>query len=94
MMLRLYRVLVRMHPHEFRNRFGDEMELIFEEAADSWGEAVLLLDAARSLSRQWFLRPTVWKWTAATLGGVISLFFGFGGFLTWRGIWEALRACF
>ena len=89
-----YHVLIRLHPAEFRNRFGDEMELIFEEGANSVGTAVLVVDAARSLCRQWFCGPTAWKWAAATLGGAISLFFGFGGFLTWSGICEALRRAF
>lgn len=93
-MRQFYGFLIRLHPAEFRERFGDEMELIFEEAAGIYGETALLLDAALSLGRQWFLRPAAWKWVLATLGGVISLFFGFGGFLTWAGIWNALRACF
>ena len=91
---RIYHFLVQLHPAEFRNRFGDEMELMYEEAGKICGNTALVLDAATSLGRQWFFRPTAWKWAAATLGGAISLFFGFGGFLTWRGIWEALRACF
>jgi len=91
---RIYRLLIRLHPRDFSERFGDEMELIFEEAANSWGAVTLLLDAARSLLRQWFLRPALWKWAVATLGGAISVFCGFGGFLTWAGIWQALRAWF
>jgi hypothetical protein len=91
---RLYRILIRMHPREFRERFGDEMELIFEEAASVCGKTELFFDAAVSLHRQWFLRPVAWKWAAATLGGMLSLFCGFGGFLTWAGIWAAVRACF
>jgi len=94
MTLRMYRLLIRLHPRDFCERFGDEMELIFEEAANCWGAVRLLLDAAASLLRQWFLRPAFWKWTVATLGGAISVFCGFGGFLTWAGIWHALRACF
>lgn len=90
----IYCLFIRLHPRDFRERFGDEMELIFEEAASSWGAVELLLDAIASLLRQWILRPAVWKWAAATLGGAISVFCGFGGFLTWAGIWQALRACF
>lgn len=90
----LYRILIRMHPRQFQERFGDEMELIFKEAAGMYGETELLFDAAVSMNRQWFFRPVAWKWAAATLGGMLSLFCGFGGFLTWAGIWEAVRACF
>jgi hypothetical protein len=36
----------------------------------------------------------VWKWAAATLGGMLSLIAGFGSFLPWQEIWAALRAAF
>ena len=85
---------MQLHPAEFRNRFGDEMELIFEEAKNFGGATALILDAIASLGRQWFFGPAIWKWAAATLGGLVSLIFGFGGFITWTGIWESLRACF
>jgi uncharacterized protein (TIGR03435 family) len=51
---RIYRVLLRMHPAAFRNEFGREMELDFEEALYTFGVGRLLVDAGRSLGRQWY----------------------------------------
>jgi hypothetical protein len=90
----LYRFLVWLHPLEFREKFGEEMLCIFDEAAGGPGSASLVADAASSMARQWLSRAQLWKWALATLGGMVSLFCGFGGFLTWRGIWEAVRAAF
>lgn len=93
-MRRLYWLVVRMHPAEFRNRFGDEMEWIFEEAGSAWGKSALLLDAMISLGRQWFLRPAAWKWIGASIGATVPLIFSFGSFIPWGNVWAALRACF
>ena len=90
----LYRLLSQRHPREFRNRFGDEMLWIFDEAANGLGAASLFFDASQSLARQWLCRVRLWKWAVATLGGMLSVFCGFGGFLTWQGIWDAVRAAF
>src|SRR5947209_3085110 len=57
MMLRiLYVVLLRLHPQPFQARFGEEMQLTFEEARKTEGAARLVLDAVLSLFRQHFLR--------------------------------------
>lgn len=50
---RLYLLLLRLHPAAFRNRFAREMALDFEDALATYGFAHLLLDATRSLARQW-----------------------------------------
>ena len=89
-----YRFLIRLHPAEFRDRFGDEMELNFEEACDVYGETRLLLDAAISLGRRWFLRPAAWKWIGASIGATVPLIFSFGSFIPWGSVWMALRSCF
>jgi D-alanyl-D-alanine carboxypeptidase len=52
-----YRCVVRMHPAAFRERFGEEMAGIFEEAAPSFGALRLLGDGVISVLRQWVLRP-------------------------------------
>ncbi|HLZ11750.1 MAG TPA: hypothetical protein VKP58_04110 [Candidatus Acidoferrum sp.] len=91
---RIHRLLIRLHPRDFRDCFGDEMELIFEEGARSWGEAALLCDAAGSLLRRWFLRPAIWKWIAASIGATVPLILSFGSFLPWSNFWTALRAYF
>ncbi len=52
----LYTLLLRLHPRQFQARFGDEMQLNFEEARHTEGSARLLLDAVLSLFRQHLLR--------------------------------------
>jgi hypothetical protein len=49
----LYAFLLRLHPRGFRERFGEEMMAIFDEARSFW----LLGDAVLSLMRQWALGP-------------------------------------
>ena len=53
---RLYGVIVRLHPADFRNEFGREMRLDFEDALERTGFAALCLDALQSLGRQWTVR--------------------------------------
>ena len=53
---RLYRVIVRLHPADFRNEFGREMRLDFEDALERTGFAALYFDALLSLGRQWTVR--------------------------------------
>jgi uncharacterized protein (TIGR03435 family) len=50
---RLYQLILRLHPAAFRNRFAREMSLDFEDALATYGFSRLLLDATRSLFRQW-----------------------------------------
>jgi len=64
----LYRSLIRLHPYEFRDRFGEEMIFIFDKGMQPWGALSLLADAAFSLGRQWITRPVLWKWLAAGIG--------------------------
>ncbi|HUZ94902.1 MAG TPA: TIGR03435 family protein [Edaphobacter sp.] len=49
----LYGAMIRLHPADFRNEFGREMTLDFEDALTSNGFARLYLDALLSLARQW-----------------------------------------
>jgi len=93
-MKRFYRFVIRLHPAEFRERFGDEMLFIFDEGEAGWGTAPLFADGCLSLARQWLSRAQVWTWAAATLGGVLSLIAGFGSFLPWQEMWATLRAAF
>ncbi len=53
----LYLGLLRLHPEGFRQRYGDEMLWIFDEAAARGNAAPLFADALKSLCRQWLLRP-------------------------------------
>ena len=50
---KLYAAVLRLHPAAFRNQFGREMALDFEDALASSGFASLCLDALLSLGRQW-----------------------------------------
>jgi hypothetical protein len=52
----LYAALLGLHPKDFVDRFGAEMLRVFDEAAESYGFAWLLGDAALSLFRQRILR--------------------------------------
>jgi hypothetical protein len=53
---RLYRLLIRLHPFFFRQRFAEEMLEIFEEVSGPRAVASLFADAFVSLFRQWVLR--------------------------------------
>jgi uncharacterized protein (TIGR03435 family) len=50
---RVYGAIVRLHPADFRNEFGCEMALDFEEVLESNGFVALYFDALLSLGRQW-----------------------------------------
>ncbi len=82
-MRRLYALLISLHPSSFRRRFTQEMSLIFEEAANSWGACSLFRDAILSLLRQWLIRSELWKWLVAGIGAVVLLIIAFGSFLPW-----------
>ena len=79
----LYTLLISLHPFSFRKRFAQEMLLIFDEAASSWGAGSLFCDALLSLLRQWLIRSELWKWVVAGIGGVVLLIIAFGSFLPW-----------
>jgi hypothetical protein len=82
-MRHLYALLISLHPSSFRKRFAQEMSLIFDEAANSWGAGSLFRDAILSLLRQWLIRSELWKWVVAGISGVVLLIIAFGSFLPW-----------
>jgi hypothetical protein len=47
-----WRVIIRLHPESFRNRFGDEMLWIFDEMSRDDSSAHFFLDGLRSLVLQ------------------------------------------
>jgi hypothetical protein len=57
MMRSLYRYLLHLHPPRFRDRFEDEMLLVFDAAVTRKRKLWLLSDGFASLLRQWALRP-------------------------------------
>jgi hypothetical protein len=68
---RLYRLLLRLHPRRFRERYADEMLWIFDE---SGGGGRLLGDAAASLVRQWAFRDGPEEASARTASGAPAFF--------------------
>jgi hypothetical protein len=48
----LYRLLLRLHPAGFRNRFGEEMLWIFDLSSSAAETAYILCDGARSVFMQ------------------------------------------
>ena len=80
----LYKLLLRMHPPAFRQRFAEEMLFIFDEAAPSLGAFALVCDVFVSLVRQWALRSGSWKLVVAVFGAILQI--TAGGL-----IWAAIR---
>lgn len=58
----LYRGLLWLHPPTFRDQFGDEMQLIFDDETAACGRSWPLLgDCFLSALRQWIVGYKVWK---------------------------------
>jgi hypothetical protein len=56
----LYQSVLRLHPPRFRERFEEEMMLIFDDSVAARGGFWLTLDAIFSVLRQWILRADHW----------------------------------
>lgn len=67
-----YSLLLRMHPAAFRERFGDEMLQVFDDAFESRGWVWLLADVAASLGRQRVLRPENGPEMATSRAGLLA----------------------
>jgi Ca2+-binding EF-hand superfamily protein len=67
MLTSLYILLLKMHPAPFRQRFGDEMLGIFQNAGGLGASVVLLADGLISVGRQWVLRPEFRRPLVATV---------------------------
>lgn len=57
----IYSRLLRLHPHRFRQRFGDEMMAIFDDTHGTHARLILLVDALVSVLRQSTLRSEFWQ---------------------------------
>ena len=68
----VYRLMLRLHPATFRQRFGDEMLWIFDLASNPGDRFYLLLDGARSLTIQ-RARVDVQEQAASPFGVEIQL---------------------
>lgn len=62
----LYRLLLRLHPPGFRERFAGDMLDIFDEVGTGTSGDTLIVDAVVSLIRQWLLRRRAWAGIVAT----------------------------
>ena len=78
-----YSFLVSLHPRAFRKRFAEEMLLVYEEAAGTWGAGLFFRDVVVSLLRNWLVRAGLWKWFVAGIAGLVPLIIAFGSFLPW-----------
>jgi hypothetical protein len=56
---RIYNKLIDLHPRRFRERFGEQMLSIFDEAANRRSGARLLVDGLVSAIRQWVMPPSL-----------------------------------
>ena len=68
-----YRLLLRLHPPFFRQRFAGEMLWIYDESAATQGVLALFADGLTSLARQWVMRAGAWKLAAAGAGGLLEV---------------------
>ncbi|WP_031499551.1 hypothetical protein [Bryobacter aggregatus] len=50
---KVYELVLRLHPEDFRERFATEMLYGFDQASGGFAIALLLVDALISLLRQW-----------------------------------------
>jgi hypothetical protein len=71
----LYRLLLRLHPPSFRDRFSDEMLFVFDELVAERCGLALLADGMRSLGRQWFLGFGLWKAMIAIVLAMLPVIF-------------------
>jgi hypothetical protein len=88
MLRRFYCWLLRLHPPYFRQRFADEMVLIFDEKARAEGAAAaakLVADGAISLGRQWVLRPDFQEEPARPVTDSMPHFLSFASYRPRRG---------
>jgi hypothetical protein len=79
----LYRALIELHPARFRDRFGDEMLCVFDEAGRHRAPR-LFVDSVLSLLRQWLLRSNLWKMASGAV--ISSVLLGAWGNSTARGV--------
>ncbi|MGA9885748.1 MAG: hypothetical protein WBQ34_18680 [Candidatus Acidiferrales bacterium] len=89
----IYRILICLHPSNFREQHGDEMLCIFDESAPL-DTSRLLADASLSLARQWFFHSAWWKFAAgAAVSSLLVLACGYSASQSfrWSLLWGAQR---
>jgi hypothetical protein len=86
----IYRMLLRLHPSNFREQHGDEMLCIFDESApeEMWR---LIADALQSAMRQWLFHSGWWKFVAgAAISGMLVFACGYSisNAFNWSRLWD------
>lgn len=87
----IYRILIRLHPSNFRGQHGDEMLCIFDECAPEETHR-LIADALRSAVRQWLFHSGWWKLAAgAAVSSLLVLACGYSisQSFNWSLVWGA-----
>lgn len=89
----IYRILIRLHPSNFREQHGDEMLCIFDESSPAEIRR-LLADASLSIARQWVFHSAWWKFAAgAAISSLLVLACGYSTSRSfrWNLLWRAER---
>jgi hypothetical protein len=86
----LYRCVIALHPRAFRERFGDEMLSVFDEATHAQA-AAFFMDGVGSLARRWLLRSGLWKLAIGATASGLLLGMLLGGEARWERQ-QAMRA--
>lgn len=66
----LYRLVLRLHPPAFRERFAGEMLWIFDQSARDGDALRMMADGCVSLAKQWMSMDTVPRTDAALFGNL------------------------
>ena len=72
----LYKLLLCLHPPDFRKQFAAEMLWIFDESTTVAARWTILFDGFVSLLREWLLRSGAWKLLAAAILGLAQITVG------------------
>jgi hypothetical protein len=86
----IYRILLRLHPSNFRNEHGGEMLCIFEESAPKETRR-LIADALRSAIRQWLFHSGWWKFVAGAAVSALLVFacgYSISNAFNWSMLWD------
>ncbi len=89
----IYRVLIRLHPRNFRDQHGEEMLCIFDESPAQETRR-LLADAFGSLARQWLFHSGWWKLLAGAAVSSLLVFacgYSISQSFNWSLIWGEQR---
>ena len=84
----LFRLLVHLHPPDFRQKFAAEMLWFFDEIRDRRSAMSLIADGAGSLCRQWFIGYGLWKAAIAIVLALLPILSLLGGMERHQQRWQ------